>query len=153
MFNHEPNKYQCPLCGLVKGGNDQQSKQTDIIYHDSEITAFISPKWWNNNLGHVMIIPNNHFENLYDIPEDILNKVNAFAKKVAIALKEKYKCDGTSTRQHNEPAGNQDLWHFHIHVFPRYVNDNLYKLYDYFRWTTPDERLPYVSKLKEYFSK
>jgi diadenosine tetraphosphate (Ap4A) HIT family hydrolase len=35
--------------------------------------------------------------------------------------------DGTSTRQHNEPAGNQDVWHYHEHVFPRYDGDELYR--------------------------
>ena len=41
-------------------------------------------------------------------------------------MKAAYNCDGVSTRQHNEPAGNQDVWHYHLHVFPRYAGDNLY---------------------------
>jgi histidine triad (HIT) family protein len=41
-------------------------------------------------------------------------------------MKAAYGCDGTSTRQHNEPAGNQDVWHYHMHVFPRYAGDRLY---------------------------
>jgi len=141
------------MCGLVKGKNDQPSKQSDIFYRDDFITAYISPKWWKNNPGHVIVIPNTHVESLYDTPDDLSNKVNSFVKKVAIALKEAYRCDGTSIRQHNEPAGNQDIWHFHVHVFPRYTNDNLYKLHDDFRWTTSEERMPYVKKLKEIFLK
>jgi len=41
-------------------------------------------------------------------------------------MKQAWKCDGVSTRQHNEPAGNQDVWHYHMHVFPRWDNDDLY---------------------------
>jgi diadenosine tetraphosphate (Ap4A) HIT family hydrolase len=42
-----------------------------------------------------------------------------------IAMRHTYGCDGISTRQHNEPAGYQDVWHFHLHVFPRYHGDVL----------------------------
>ena len=48
------------------------------------------------------------------------------AKRLAIAMKTVYACDGISTRQHNEPAGSQDVWHYHLHVTPRYENDNYY---------------------------
>jgi len=62
---------------------------------------------------------------------------------------EVYKCDGVSTRQHNEPSGNQDVWHYHLHVFPRYKNDNLYKTDR--RNSEPEERTEYAEKLREYF--
>jgi len=63
-------------------------------------------------------------------------------------MKNTYGCNGISTRQHNEPAGNQ-LWHYHLHVYPRYENDNLYLTKGYF--TEPDERPFYVEKLR-YFT-
>ena len=44
----------------------------------------------------------------------------------ALAMKAVFQCDGVSTRQHNEPAGYQDVWHFHVHVFPRFHGDSLY---------------------------
>jgi hypothetical protein len=40
-------------------------------------------------------------------------------------MRDAFGCEGISTRQHNGPAGNQDVWHFHLHVFPRYPNDGL----------------------------
>lgn len=151
MFNHEPKDYKCPLCEVASGKDREKTQQSDIVYRDEFITAFIAAKWWPNNPGHVIIISNNHFENLYDIPEDLLSKIYSFSKKVAIALKKTYKCDATSTRQHNEPAGNQDVWHFHVHVYPRYENDQLYQLHEEKRWTESKEREPYASKLKKYF--
>ncbi len=153
MYTHAPNNYKCPLCGLVSGSDDQPSKQSDIFYKDRFLTAYIAPKWWPNNPAHVIIIPNQHIESLYDISDELLMRIYSMAKKVSVALKEVYKCDGTSTRQHNEPAGNQDVWHFHTHVFPRYDNDQLYELSQSSRWTEPEERVPYANKLRDYFSK
>jgi len=125
--------------------------QSDVIYRDAYITAFISAGWWENNKGHVLIIPNQHFENLYDLPSDYSAKIHDFEKQVAIALKQVYNCDGVSSRQHNEPAGNQDVWHYHLHVFPRYKDDNLYAMKRIS--TTVEERAIYAERLRTYFSR
>jgi len=151
MYNHEPENYKCPLCGAANGSNNQATKQSDIFYQDKFLTAYVAPKWWPNNSGHVIVIPNEHIENIYDISDEMLSKLSVLTKKVAIALKKIYKCNGTSTRQHNEPAGYQDVWHFHTHVFPRYDSDQLYELTQTFKWTEPEERKPYADKLREYF--
>ena len=154
MYNHEPKNYIYPLCQIAKGeitnkGNQEES----VIYRDEFLTVFIAGKWWRSNPGHVIIIPNKHIENIYEMPDDIGHKIFDMSKKVTVAFKESYKCDGTSTRQHNEPAGNQDVWHFHLHVFPRYKNDNLYINHEDTFWPTQEEKQPYVNKLKAYFAK
>ena len=107
MHNHAPINYVCPLCLIVEGKDNPKNfaKTSDIFYKDDYITAFIGGKWWKNNKGNTIIIPNKHFENIYDIDDEYLTKVSLFAKKLAIALKEVYECDGTSIRQHNEPEG------------------------------------------------
>lgn len=153
MYNHAPKDYNCPLCLIVAGKNNPEffAKVADVFYKDEYITAFVGGKFWPNNKGCTIIIPNRHFENLYDINEEYGHKIFDFSKKLAIALKEVYKCDGTSVRQHNEPAGNQDAFHYHYHVIPRYTNDNLYQNHDKKYWTTVEERKPYVEKLKKYF--
>ena len=120
----------------------------DVVWRDERTTAFISPRWWPKNHGHVLVIPNEHVENLYAIDDDLLGAVYATAKRIAIGLKEAYRCDGTSTRQHNEPAGDQDVWHVHVHVFPRYPGDRLYQRHEELRWATPAERAPYAAKLR-----
>jgi histidine triad (HIT) family protein len=154
MYNHEPKDYICPLCLIINGKDNPENfaKVSDTFYKDEFITAFIGGKWWPKNNGSTIIIPNKHFESLYDIDERYLDAVTLFSKKLAIALKEVYKCDGVSTRQHNEPAGNQDVWHYHLHVMPRYIDDNLYQDHDKKRWITPEERRPYVEKLRKYFN-
>ena len=153
MFNHAPENYQCPFCKIAKGIEDDNTatKQQDVFYRDEYITAFISSHWWPNNKGHVIIIPNKHIENVYSLSDELSDKIHTFEKRVSLALKKLYKCDGVSSRQHNEPAGNQDTWHYHLHVFPRYTNDNLYQLHDKKRKTKEAERTPFAIKLKKYF--
>lgn len=150
MYNHEPKDYICPFCLVVKGIENEHvlTNQKDIIYKDEYITAFIGAGCWKNNKGHVIIIPNDHIENIYDLPNEISAKVHELERTVAIAFKKVYNCDGVSSRQHNEPCGDQDVWHYHLHVFPRYKCDNLYmtkrEILD------DEERKEYARKLREY---
>jgi len=154
MYNHEPQNYVCPLCQIAKGQPTERGNQKDeVFFRDSIITAFIAGKWWRANKGHIIIIPNQHIENIYDLSDNIGHAIADLSKKVAIALKETYQCDGISTRQHNEPAGNQDVWHYHLHVFPRYHGDNPYLNHEDTYWPTPEEKKPYAEKLKGYFEK
>ena len=156
MHNHQPENYRCPLCYVVEGKEEENfpyTRQADIIYKDESITAFIASHWWPRNKGHVLIVPNQHVENLYDISENLLNSIHSFSKKVALALKETYACDGISVRQHNEPAGDQDVWHYHLHVFPRYENDFLYVSNEEKALSIPEDRLPFAEKLRNYFAK
>jgi len=154
MYNHSPEKYTCPLCQISRGEPTEKGNQEpSIIFRDKFLTVFIAGKWWRSNPGHVIIIPNEHIENIYDMPEEMGHKIFDYSKKMAMALKETYKCDGVSTRQHNEPAGNQDVFHYHLHVFPRYAGDNLYLNHKDTYWPTQEEKQPYVDKLKDYLSR
>jgi histidine triad (HIT) family protein len=154
MYNHEPENYICPLCQIAKGQKTERGDQEqDVIVRDEFLTAFVAGKWWRSNPGHVIIIPNDHIENIYDLPEEMGHAIFDATKKIAITLKEAYQCDGISTRQHNEPAGNQDVWHYHLHIFPRYPGDNLYLNHGDTYWPTAEEKSPYVNKLKRLLSK
>jgi histidine triad (HIT) family protein len=155
MYNHAPGNYDCPFCRVAK--NDFSSpfvytNTDDVILQTQLATAFLSSHWWPNNPGHVLVIPNKHFENIYDLPLEYVADIHKVAQQIALAFKQVYKCDGVSTRQHNEPAGNQEVWHYHLHVFPRYQNDELYTLFWKRELTTPEQRLPYAQKLRDYFS-
>ena len=68
-------------------------------------------------------------------------------QRVAVAMRAAYACDGISVRQHNEPAGGQDVWHLHVHVFPRYDGDRLYERNLEARWVATDERAGYARAL------
>ena len=152
MHNHEPDGYACPFCRLVSGVDTERSRQGGVVYGRNGTTAFVSPKWWMTNPGHVIVVPDRHVENIYDVPADLLGAVYASVKEVAIALRATYGCAGTSTRQHNEPGGGQDVWHYHLHVFPRYAGDDLYVRTPERRLTTPVERAPYAQTLRRYLA-
>ena len=115
------------------------------VYHDGAVTVFIPLHKWPNNPGHVVIIPNEHYENIYDLPLYLATKINECARAVALAMKATYVCDGISTRQHNEPDGGQDVWHYPLHVFPRYKGDLFYSTPR--ELTTADERDACARKL------
>ena len=127
MRSHEPRGYVCPFCALVAGGETEWNKQSDVVFRDDTTTAFISPKWWDAAPGHLLVVPNEHYENVYAIPHDALAGVYRTAKVLAAALTSGSGTEGTSMRQHNEPGAGQDVWHFHVHVFPRRGDDRLYE--------------------------
>ena len=73
--------------------------------------------------GHALILPKDHAKNLYELSEETAIEVIKMAKKVAIKMKETLNCDGVNLVQNNEEAAGQTVFHFHMHVIPRYVND------------------------------
>jgi len=149
MYNHKPAGYKCPFCILASGQDAEYNLQNDIIFRNEQVIAFVGPKWWVNNPGSVIIIPVMHFENIYDIPDSLLGLIHVTGKKIGIAIKQAYNCEGLSFRQHNEPAGDQNVWHYHLNVFPRWKGDDLYLNDNNAKYVTPTERLPYIEKLKK----
>ena len=86
------------------------------------------------------------------MPDELLGTLHAFSKRLALAFKTVYGCDGVLLRQHNEPAGSQDVWHYHLHVIPRFTDDEFYARPAQKVWTTPAERAPYAEALRRYFA-
>ncbi|MFI5895769.1 HIT family protein [Actinoplanes sp. NPDC051513] len=155
MFNHEPEGYICPMCRLVAGGEDEHriNTQRDIVKRSPLATAYIPPKWWPNNHGHVLVVPNAHHESLYDLPSADGHAVHDLVREVAIAIRQTYGCDGTSVRQHNEPAGNQEVWHYHVHVYPRYDGDDLYRSLPCPEYVPAEQRWPYADRLRAHLNR
>ena len=145
--SHEPEGYACPFCALVRGeDNPPYTLRGDVVERSASTTAWISSRWWINNPGHVIVVPNAHVENMYGLEAQLAAEIHETALRIARALKRGYGCEGISTRQHNEPAGQQEVWHYHLHVFPRYVGDQLYG--SPWRTPDPDERLAYADLLR-----
>lgn len=154
MYNHAPKDYLCPFCSIGKNLEEPHSeyKFHYEIYRDKDITIFVSRKQWPNN-SCMLVIPNKHYENIYDIPDKLLTKIQIHGKKVALALKKALKCDGVSTRQHNEPAGNQSVFHYHLQILPRYKNDELYTNHWKGFRIPHKKRVQYAKLLKKYYKK
>ncbi len=102
----------CVFCRIVR-----KTVPASIIYEDDAVVAFLDIKPLSN--GHTLIIPKEHYETIFDIPEELLTQVHKVAKHIAAAVKESTKADGISIIQQNGRAANQDIFHLHVHVIPR----------------------------------
>lgn len=118
----------------------------EVLHVDDDVFVKMNPRWWPNNPGSVLVIPVEHFENVYDLPARLGTPIQRAVRDAALAMKAAYGCDGVSTRQHNEPAGNQDVWHYHVHVFPRWAGDGFYSTHG--DWADPRELARYADDLR-----
>ena len=74
--------------------------------------------------GHALILPKEHYANLYEIYEEVAAKAFKLAKKMVTELTEVLGCDGYNVVQNNGAAAGQTVFHFHMHLIPRYKNDD-----------------------------
>ncbi|MBP7006348.1 HIT family protein [Patescibacteria group bacterium] len=154
MQTHALSDYICPICSALHGIDDENTwiKPTDLFYRDDLVAGFINAKSIRGNEGHPIIVPTKHFENVYELPIEYGDRIFRVVQLVAKALKELRHCDGITTMQTNEPAGDQHAFHYHHHVFPRFVGDTFHEsLWQSYR-STPDERRGYADDLRRYFS-
>jgi histidine triad (HIT) family protein len=155
MYRHAPPDYVCPLCVLTAGGDNPSPHacQSDVVASTQYATAFIGARFWPHNRGPVVVVPNEHLENLFELREELAAHVHELARLAALAMKRAYACAGITTSQHNEPAGGQSVWHYHLHVIPRYPDDRYYEVVTDSRYTTPEERSPYAAQLRAELSR
>lgn len=151
MYNHAPHDYKCPICLGIKGveSEDTLLKQADLIYKDDKVSVFINSFWIDTARGHVIVVPNGHYENIFDMPSEVGYRVFDVAKKISLAMKQAYGCDGITLRQNNEPASDQHAFHYHLHIFPRYEGDSYnINMTKKSILSDPNERTSYANKLR-----
>ena len=73
--------------------------------------------------GHALVMPRRHVRDLYELPDELAGPVLSTAARVARAAKRAFWADGVTLRQNNGAASDQHLFHFHLHVIPRFVGD------------------------------
>jgi len=98
-----------------------------VIFESKYSVGFLGLHGNEDSGPTVLVASKKHYENLYDWPSEVVTDSFILAKKIAIVLKQEFEVDGTTIWQHNEPAGNQDVWHFHLHVKGRLKSDSLNK--------------------------
>lgn len=101
---------------------------TDFVYEDEIVMAFMDMEPINE--GHILLVPKEHYLDVDEIPDEVLAHIMIVSKKIVSALKETYNLDGYSIMQ-NGGVFN-DVGHYHLHIFPRYVGDG-------FGWTYGNE--------------
>ena len=109
---------ECVFCGIV-AGRIPASK-----VHEDELTlAFMDIG--EVNPGHVLVTVKPHVENIYGLSDDIAAAVFRTAARVARALKTAYSPEGVTLYQANGAAAGQTVYHFHMHLVPRYARDGM----------------------------
>ena len=77
------------------------------------------------NEGHTLVIPKEHYEGIFDIPSELLGKVHQIAKTVINAVKQAVNAEGISIVQQNGRAANQEIFHLHVHIIPKYTGQKI----------------------------
>ena len=105
----------CIFCKIIAG-----EIPSNTIYEDEEfkVVLDVSPA----SKGHALILPKNHYANLYEIDENVAADAMKLAKKLATHMTEVLKCDGFNLVQNNNEVAGQTVFHFHMHLIPRYLN-------------------------------
>lgn len=104
---------ECIFCKL------SENKDAEIVYEDTDVMAFAPLK--NSVLaeGHVLVIPREHHENLFEIPEDVLCSLMSSAKEIAERLESSGECTGVNILHASGESAQQSVSHFHLHLVPR----------------------------------
>ena len=80
--------------------------------------------------GHALILPKSHAANIYELSDEMAAKAMILAKKMATAMTAALKCDGFNIVQNNGECAGQTVFHFHMHLIPRYENDGQHILWN-----------------------
>ena len=99
------------------------------------------------NPGHTLVIPKDHYRNIYDIDEATASQVLGVVLKLARAIKTAFNPDGLNTLQNSEPAAMQSIFHYHVHVIPRYEGDDLLAIWES-PAASPEELTANAAKIK-----
>ena len=92
-----------------------------IVAQDEIVVVVINP--FPLNPGHVLVIPRQHVESIYELPDALAGPVLSTAVRVARIAKRVFSAEGVTLRQNNGAASDQHLFHFHLHVVPRFAGD------------------------------
>jgi histidine triad (HIT) family protein len=108
----------CIFCKIVAG-----ELPAEKVDEDEHTVAFMDVNPWTR--GHALVIPRNHTPDLYEIEDDDLRHTAVAARRLARRMRERIGCDGINVLNAVEPAAWQTVFHFHLHVIPRYHDDPL----------------------------
>ena len=105
----------CIFCKIIAG-----EIPSNTIYEDEEFKVIldVSPA----AKGHALILPKEHYADLYEIDEEVAARAMKLAKKLVIHMTDVLNCDGFNLVQNNHEVAGQTVFHFHMHLIPRYLN-------------------------------
>ncbi|HJB87102.1 HIT family protein [Mordavella massiliensis] len=108
----------CIFCKLANG-----EIPTATLYEDDDFRVILDAG--PAAKGHALILPKEHYANLYELDDEVAAKVLPLAKKMITKLTDILGCDGYNLVQNNGEAAGQTVFHFHLHMIPRYKDDGV----------------------------
>lgn len=122
----------CIFCKIIKGEIPSYTVYEDDDY---KVILDVGPV----AKGHSLILPKNHYENFYEIPEDVAVGAFKLAKKLMGRITDALDCDGFNILQNNKEAADQTVPHYHMHLIPRYNGGQ--RLFSYTPLDLPKEEM------------
>ena len=107
----------CIFCKIANG-----EIPSPTLYEDEDFRVILD--LGPATRGHALLLPKNHFANLFELDDETAQKAILVAKKMAGKMKAALGADGFNLVQNNGEAAGQTVFHFHMHLIPRYENDN-----------------------------
>ncbi|MEZ3506962.1 MAG: HIT family protein [Lachnospiraceae bacterium] len=106
----------CIFCKIANGEIPSKT-----LYEDDQFRVILD--LGPATKGHALILPKEHYANLYELPDEVAAQVMQLAKKLAIRMTERLGCEGFNLVQNNGELAGQTVFHFHMHLIPRYRED------------------------------
>jgi histidine triad (HIT) family protein len=106
----------CWACRVIAG-----EAVGSVVIEAEGVLVLINP--FAISPGHALVVPRRHVKNLYELSDDLAAPILSTAAVVARAMKRAFAAEGVTLRQNNEAASDQHLFHFHLHVIPRFNGD------------------------------
>ncbi len=108
----------CIFCKIANGDISSKTLYEDDMFR---VILDINPA----AKGHALILPKKHFADIYELDQDTAGEVFVLAKRMAAVMKEALGCEGMNILQNNGKIAGQTVFHFHIHLIPRYKEDEI----------------------------
>jgi histidine triad (HIT) family protein len=140
MINNTDN-YHCIFCSIING-----TSEGITVYYNNHFLVLMDKYPISN--GHTLVIPKKHYDNLLSMPQEEVGKLYSLVSIIAKAVVSAVSADGFNIGQNNGKSANQIIPHVHVHIIPRFKNDNSYG-----KWPTryiakEDELYEFSKKIK-----
>lgn len=96
----------------------RKEEHASFVYEDKDVVAFLDLRPVNE--GHTLVVPRKHYENIFEVPDEEVANLFKIVKKLAYGVSKSEKAEGISIVQNNGEAAHQIVFHFHVHIIPRY---------------------------------
>ena len=110
----------CVFCRIAR-----KEEHASFVYEDKDVVAFLDLRPVNE--GHTLVVPRKHYENIFEVPDEEVANLFKIVKKLAYGIMKSEKAEGISIVQNNGEAAHQLIFHFHVHIIPRYEGQDSHR--------------------------